>query len=150
MTIFDVNATTKIVCGRKKTRTAFKHEAVLFVNGREINSVKISYQNRTWERFEFESVVNKLLDITKVLNDSERKEFMHRISGHSTTFQSVAMIAQLGEVFGKSQKEKNDWKERMLKAGLKNKGLIVPDNWSELSESDKEARLNGVIGALIK
>lgn len=61
---------------------------------------------------------------------------------------TVAMIAQLGEIFGSSQKQKNDWKARMLKAGLGNSGLIMPDDWDDLSEEEKERRLNGAIGAI--
>ena len=33
----------------------------------------------------------------------------------------------------------------MIKAGLENKGLIMPDDWDDLSEENKEIRLNGVI-----
>jgi hypothetical protein len=33
----------------------------------------------------------------------------------------------------------------MLKAGLSNKGLIMPEDWNELSEDEKEKRLNKVI-----
>jgi len=51
-------------------------------------------------------------------------------------------------MFGKTQKESNDWKARMLKAGLENKGLIMPEDWDTLSENDKEARLNAVINCL--
>lgn len=51
-------------------------------------------------------------------------------------------IAKLGELFGKDKKEKNDWKKRMLNAGLKNSGLSFPDDWDKLSEDEKETRLN--------
>jgi len=42
----------------------------------------------------------------------------------------------------------NNWKARMLKAGLSNQGLIIPEDWDTLSEDDKEARLNKVITQL--
>lgn len=61
---------------------------------------------------------------------------------------TVAMIAQLGNIFGSNQKESNDWKARMLKAGLENKGLIMPDDWDQLSEDEKATRLDGAIGAI--
>ena len=63
---------------------------------------------------------------------------------------SVGLVAMLGDVFGKSQKEKNDWKTRMLKAGLESRGLLMPDDWDMLSEDTKEARLNGAISQLGK
>jgi hypothetical protein len=61
-----------IFCESVKTRNGFKHVAYLrlpiinnnFVNGiefLEIDSVKINYLNRTWESFQFESVIKKLI-----------------------------------------------------------------------------------------
>jgi hypothetical protein len=61
---------------------------------------------------------------------------------------TISMIASLGDIFANNQKESNDWKTRMLKAGLENKGLIMPEDWDTLSESEKEARLNGAIKQL--
>ena len=58
------------------------------------------------------------------------------------------MIAQLGEVFCDNQKDKNDWKARMLKVGMEGKGLQMPDDWDQLDEDTKEARLNAVIGLI--
>jgi len=66
----------------------------------------------------------------------------------SSELKTVAMVARLGDIFGKTQKQKNDWKARMLKAGLENKGLIMPEDWNELNENDKQARLDGAINAI--
>jgi hypothetical protein len=46
------------------------------------------------------------------------------------------------------KKEQNDWKARMLKAGLGNAGLQMPEDWESLDEQTKEARLNAVISVL--
>ena len=64
------------------------------------------------------------------------------------SLKTIAMVAKMGEIFGTNQKEKNDWKARMLKAGLENKGLIMPDDWNTLSEDEKEKRLNRAIEQL--
>ena len=40
------------------------------------------------------------------------------------------------------------WWNKMLKAGLGNKGLEMPEDWDSLSEDEKERRLNGAIGNL--
>lgn len=53
------------------------------------------------------------------------------------------MVASLGAIFGGNQKESNDWKARMLKAGMP--GLDMPDDWDSLSEDEKQTRLNLVI-----
>lgn len=55
-------------------------------------------------------------------------------------------IAKMGDIFGTTQKEKNDWKKRMLNAGLSNRGLSFPDDWSNLPEAEKTKRLNSAMG----
>jgi hypothetical protein len=56
----------------------------------------------------------------------------------------------MGELFCDNQKDKNDWKVRMLKAGLENKGLIMPEDWNTLDEDTKQARLDGVIKIMLR
>ena len=60
-------------------------------------------------------------------------------------FKMVQNITQLGEIFCDNQKDKNDWKARMIKAGLGDKGLIMPDDWDTLDEDTKQARLDLVL-----
>lgn len=63
---------------------------------------------------------------------------------------TVAMVAALGSVFGRTEKEANDWKVRMLKAGIPEGALHMPDDWNELSEEEKTRRLDGAIKELSK
>ncbi len=58
------------------------------------------------------------------------------------------MVAAFGDILCSGQKEKNDWKTRMLKAGLSGKGLSMPADWDQLSEDEKEKRLNKAVGVL--
>ena len=52
------------------------------------------------------------------------------------------MVAMFGELLCDNQKEKNDWKKRMLDAtGL----LDFPEDWDDLSEDEKQKRLDNVI-----
>lgn len=60
----------------------------------------------------------------------------------------IAGIAKLGEIFCKTVKDQNDWKVRMLKAGLENRGLMIPADWGSLSEAEKQRRLDGAIASL--
>lgn len=149
MKIFKIAKGLEVVCESLKTRNGFKHTATLLINGRDCESVKCTYLNRTWESYEFESVLKKLLEDTKRLKPLERKQFEACIKNGGVreldNLKTVSTVMALGNIFGKDQKEKNDWKTRMLKAGLENKGLIMPDDWNELSEDDKENRLNKVI-----
>jgi hypothetical protein len=59
----------------------------------------------------------------------------------------VGMVARMGAVFCDNQKDQNDWKARMLKAGL-GEGLIMPEDWGALSEDEKERRLNNAINII--
>lgn len=62
MRIFNLSKEYDIVCNWQKTCYGFRHLAVLHKNGFSIATAKTCYYNRTWERFEFESVVNKIIE----------------------------------------------------------------------------------------
>ena len=151
MEIFEITPKIKVVCDWVKTRMAFKHTATLMLDGQEVESTKICYQNRTWERYEFQSVLQKVIDDSKCLSDDEKKLCLKFAEGDHTNWGGMKMvgaIAQMGELLCTDKKEKNDWKLRMIKAGLENKGLSVPDDWDNLDEDEKEKRLNLVTGQL--
>lgn len=156
MKVFKMSKNIEVVCEALKTRNGFKHTATLFVDGKERESVKICYLNRTWERYEYQSVLRKILNETKYLNDTEKKKFAKKTeepdfsNEEMAGLKAIGAVAMMGDIFGKTQKEKNDWKVRMLKAGLENQGLIMPDDWDTLSEKEKEGRLNGAIGVIRK
>jgi len=63
---------------------------------------------------------------------------------YKSNFRTIANVSALGEIFGKTEKEKNDWKLRMIKAGL-GEGFIIPDDWDQLTEKDKGNRLDNII-----
>jgi hypothetical protein len=145
---FKVGDNIEIVAEYKNARDGFNHVAKLYINGVLVDETKTHYINRTWESYEYQSVMQELVNKTKELTP-EQKELAQKVLKKDHTdwsdFKMVGAIAQMGELFGKTQKEKNDWKERMIKAGLGNKGLEMPEDWNTLSESEKEKRLNKVI-----
>ncbi|HUS51173.1 MAG TPA: hypothetical protein VMZ91_13480 [Candidatus Paceibacterota bacterium] len=148
---FKINDKIEIVCKWEKARDGFRHRATLFINGQEKESTTTHYINRTWESYEFQSVMQKLVDKSTYLTPQEKQFTQKWLKGDRTDwsdFKMTKQVAQLGDVFCKTQKEKNDWKARMLKAGLGNRGLSMPDDWDKLSENEKEKRLNKVIGVL--
>ena len=65
-----------------------------------------------------------------------------------TDFKTIATVAKMGAFFGKDLKEKNDWKARMLRAGLETKGLQMPPDWNTLDEAEKQKRLDDVLRIL--
>lgn len=152
MRTFIISKKIEVICDSKSTRNGFKHTATLFYSGSECESVKCNYINRTWESYEYESVLQKLAGEEKTLSKIEKKLFAKAIKngGDSSKddLKRISMVASLGNIFGKTQKESNDWKTRMLKAGLETKGLIMPEDWDDLDEDEKQRRLDGVIEIL--
>lgn len=61
MSIFDLNNGCRVICEWKSRRGGFKHEATMIdENNQVIAKTKICYINRTWEGFQFQSVLNKI------------------------------------------------------------------------------------------
>lgn len=144
---FRLDENRNIICRSEKTRYGFRHLATMLVNGEETETVKVCYYNRTWETFEFETVIIKLLNRVNV-PVSIISEFINSLKVRSSKetnsmFKTTAMVAQMGDVLCSTDKEKNDWKKRMLKAGIK--GLDIPEDWDSLSEEEKSKRLDAVI-----
>jgi len=147
-THFKINNKITIVARHEDTRSGFRHIADLYINGEKVDSVKVTYQNRTWESYQFQSVLRHLIEKTSYLTDKEKKignAFVREGHSDPNQFKSTAMVAKMGDIFGKTMKEKNDWKLRMLKAGLQNKGLSIPEDWDTLSEKTKQKRLDAII-----
>jgi hypothetical protein len=147
-TVFRVDEHTEIQAVSEKTKNGFRHVAKLYVDGQEVDSAKANYLNRTWESYEYESVIHNLINkssyISKENKDKTKKKFAEashqKIEGE---FKSIGAVASLGDVIGgDTLKEKNAFKLRMLKAGLGNKGFEVPEDWDKLTEEEKAKRLD--------
>jgi len=145
---FKVDKHNTVVAEWEKTRSGFRHVVILMRDGREIDRDKVTYQNRTWESFEFESALQKILSKHPEIKPAVKKKFFERASGHErekieSQFRTTAMVAKMGDLFGKTEKEKADWKTRMLKAGIPE--LILPEDWEQLPDAEKNARLDKII-----
>jgi hypothetical protein len=148
MKLFKINDKIEIVCNYENTRNGFRHRATLLLNGNDVDMTTEHYLNRTWESYEYQSVMYKLVRKTKVLTDEEKEianKFIEKGREDLSDVKTTLMVAKIGDLFCNTQKEKNDWKVRMLKAGLEHKGLSIPKDWDKLSEEEKEKRLNKVI-----
>ncbi len=149
MKMFEINDRIVICCEWKKTRMAFKHTATLRLDGRLVDETKICYQNRTWESYEFQSVMEKLIDKTKALTKDEKTLALEFIRDYKEEdhFKGLRMVAAIGDILCNTTVERNDWKQRMMKASL-GEGVNFPDNWNGLPEEEKTRRLNDALGAL--
>jgi len=151
METFKLNETFTAVCEWKKTRMAFKHEATLVKNGQEIETTKICYSNRTWESYQYQSVLFKLCDKSKELSKEEKEKFATLINNNfveknkkeiDKKFGVIGAMASLGDILTDDKKQSNDWKKRMLTAGL---NLSMPEDWDSLKEEEKTRRLDEAI-----
>ncbi len=159
MTEFIINDHLVIKCEAKNSRSlrySFYHKAILYRNNYEILDIKISYINRTWESYEFQSTLRRLLEKARKQNYLSKEE--ENIWGKSIEggwqreaskrideeLGFIGSVASLGDFLADKQEDKNNFKQRMLKAG----GLEFPEDWDQLSENEKENRLNKVINNL--
>jgi len=134
-------------CNHKATRSGFKHEGTLYCNGEAVQA-KICYSNRTWERFQFESLLRKLMKKAR-LSIEDRKVATEFIDSYRepSSFDTIVASARIGELMCSSQAEKNSWKRRMMQAGLGDR-LSFPANWDALSEDEKSTRLDAALNSL--
>ena len=154
MKTFKVNEKITVDCESKSNYKGFKHIAKLKIDGVTRQTSYVQYYNRTWESYDYETVLKRLADNAKVLTEAEKQDFKafiknpNRVKESLEPLNRISNIMALGNVFAETKKEKNTWKLRMLKAGLENKGLDLPDGFDSLNEEEKERRLNGAIEAL--
>lgn len=82
MRIFNLNEKYSVVCHSEGTRYGFRHLATLMVDGREgWVTAKACYYNRTWESFEFQTVLYLLLEKAvkeKVFTEEQAQEFRNK------------------------------------------------------------------------
>jgi hypothetical protein len=153
MKTFKITKHLTIVCEAQNTRYGFRHLANLLRDGYEIGSAKCCYYNRTWEAFEYQSVIQALQrkaagrlstyearKFTAVCKNGDRKP--------AREFNAVKLAAAFGAIISPDQKARNDFQKRILEAGLSGKGLEFPEDWDQLSEDEKSRRLNGAIAQL--
>ena len=78
MKIFKLGKEFEAVCESESTRYGFRHIATLIQNGHDTGKkAKCCYYNRTWESFEFETVLKQLIDNN--FGESERKKYIKAI-----------------------------------------------------------------------
>lgn len=77
---FTLSDKYSVVCESSDTRNGFKHTATLLTNGRDTGeTVKCNYLNRTWESYTYQSVLYKLIQKSKWLDDEEKKLYTNKV-----------------------------------------------------------------------
>jgi len=118
-------------------------------DGISVYDTKVCYQNRTWERYEYETILKKVVN-SYFTNNKQKEKFLKVISINQhkdDTFKTVRAVCAIGQIFCKDLKERNNWDKRMFSTI---NGISFPDNWDNLSEEEKRTRLDKVKQALGK
>lgn len=77
---FTLSDKYSVVCESSDTRNGFKHTATLLTNGRDTGeSVKCNYLNRTWESYEYQSVLYKLIEKSQWIDKDEKKDIINKV-----------------------------------------------------------------------
>lgn len=131
-----------------KTNYGFKHEAVAMEDWRVLGKTKAIYYNRTWECYEYQTVICQAI---KAFIPSPEKEVLHehfstitRLPGEGKSFlDSVCAMAKAFEVIAGDDKETTaKFQKKFLE---KVPGIDFPEGFDELPLEERERRLKGAI-----
>jgi hypothetical protein len=146
---FRLNKQFKILCKFQKTRNGFKHVAFVMKDSHDVLETKCCYLNRTWESYEFQSVVHQAIDryfSDKKLAARYKKAIDKKVKDvESKRFDPVKMVCKMGEVLCNTTEEKVDWNKRMIGTIP---GIDFPDEFDSLPTEEKEKRLNSALEVL--
>lgn len=154
-----INLTPSIfaMCESRSTRNGFCHNCTLFYNDREVSFARVSYLNRTWESYQFQTVIFRAIE--KCLKDRKLKAYpgrqpfddaMTAATNYKETggaLHFAALVAKMGDIFGGNASESNEFKKRMLAT---TPGIQFPEDWDSLSEEEKSRRLDGAINNVLE
>ena len=142
MTLFQLDEQYAVICNSKKTRNGFKHTATLIRNGNEVGETKICYLNRTWESYEYESVIEKLLDRNFKGGEKAKYEAVAKAQGLGQVeerFKPVKTLVALANLFGTTDQERNALKKRALSTVP---GIEFPEDFDQLPVEEQTRRLD--------
>ena len=74
---FTIDDKTEIIAQSNKTRSGFRHTAVLYVDGKEVDKSTAHYLNRTWESYEYQSVVDSLIEKSSYISKEKKIVYRH-------------------------------------------------------------------------
>lgn len=149
MEIFTLSKEYSIVCNSEKTRYGFRHLASLKRNGwQEVSRSKACYYNRTWEAYNFQSVVHSVISSyfsPQLAGKYKKKVDRIKLQREEKAFNLTVSVAKLGSLLFTKPEEQNGFKQRILKTIP---GIDFPDDFSALPEEEKQRRLDGAIAVI--
>lgn len=152
METYYINDNLRIEAEYFETRYNWGHKARAIYHGREVADTKIVYQNRTWESYKFQSVMQKLIDLMdeeKIIPLADRYQASRMIKTgdgrEMRGLRTIGAVAMMGSLLFKKLEEQNVFKAKVI-GDID--GIIMPDDFESLSEAEKSSRLDGAINIL--
>jgi len=133
-----------------KTPYGFKHEAVAKMDTNEIlGKTKCVYYNRTWEKYEYQTVILQAIDLFAPEDQKEalRKYYkeVNHLPGETDFLQTVsAASAMFGVICGDDKETATKYQKKFLE---KVPGINFPEGFDDLPLEEREKRLSGAINA---
>lgn len=151
---FKLDDNTTVDCFTYEQYCERGHKAYLKINNKRLARRKIKYINRTWEAYTYQTILSCIVESVsnKIISKVDKERYQKKIQDDSFSqdrdaFKSIAIIAKMGELLTDTQKGANDWKARILKAGI-GEALSMPEDWDTLTENEKQDRLDKAIQAI--
>lgn len=88
------------------------------------------------------------VDSNGKVSDPSPRELGNNPDRLASQIKMTATIAGLGSIMGFSTSENNDFRVRMLQAGLPAGAIHMPADWDSLSEEEQDRRLTQAVNAL--
>jgi hypothetical protein len=149
----------QVNCRSERTRYGFRHLCELTKDYNVLAETKACYYNRTWEAYEFQSVIHKAIGIAfgaegRKKNTPEQNamikgycdEIDARARGEEAKrFDPVKMVCAVGALLTDNPEERANWDKRMLSTVP---GIDFPDDFDQLPAEEKQRRLDAAKGVL--
>jgi hypothetical protein len=145
----------QVNCRSEKTRYGFRHLCELTQNYNVLAKTKACYYNRTWEAYEFQSVIHQA--IQAVFDNRTRtqqkkgqeinplvKQYCDEIDARARgeeakRFDPVKMAVAFGALLTDNPEERANWDKRMLSTIP---GIDFPDDFDSLPVEEQQKRLD--------
>jgi hypothetical protein len=151
----------KVMCRSERTRYGFRHLCELTHNYNVLAKTKACYYNRTWESYEFQSVIHQAIsaafdnrtrsqqkkgEAPNPLIKQYCEEIDARARGEETKrFDPVKAICAVGALLTDTPEERAKWDKRMLSTVP---GIDFPDDFDQLPVEEQQKRLDAAKGVL--
>jgi len=128
------------------TNYGFRHIAEFYqAGGYKIGYAKRCYYNRTWEAYEYQSVIHDVIEVASVDDPEALKKVIDEQQSQKVhdDFAMLGAIMSIGDIVSDGPGQSADFKLRMLKARFGD-AVSTPADWDELAPEVKLDRLNKI------